>query len=240
MKLHSRVRDCLFLNWALPADRLPPAPAPLRYEIHDAAGEPRVLLSVVCLRQEGSYLDVLPSFRLGFAQFNIRSYVVDADGVPSVLFHEMLVPYWVWPAVRLIARQPVSAAVLSGPATGSEPPWTWSVSGTSGFACRAEPSSPGVIEEVFGSWQDLVSSIRSRDRGYVRTAMGIRRLQTRQPTVEAIPVAVELVDTSRLEANLDLSPLPPLLSAFLCPEIPLTLEFEKTIQPLRSQAPVPG
>ena len=34
MRLRTRIRDCLYLNWAIPASWLPPPPSPLRYEIH--------------------------------------------------------------------------------------------------------------------------------------------------------------------------------------------------------------
>jgi len=241
MRLHSRVRDCLFLNWALPFERVPPPPAPLRREVHDPRGEPRVLVSAVCLRQQGSHLDALPSIRIGFPQFNVRSYVTDGDGVPAVLFHQMLVPVWAWLPVRWVARQPVEAATLDAPPAGSPAPWLWQVGGPSGFACRVEPGAPPVIEDIFGGWSDVVESVSCRDRGYVHTRPGHRRLLPRQPGAGAVPWRARILAATRVERLFGGEPLPALHSAFLCPDLPLVLELEREPpSPMVSRAPAPG
>ena len=103
--LQSVVRDCLYLNWALPAAALPPAPAPLRYQLHPFQGEDHVFASAVLFHQEGLHLQGLPRLRLSYPQCNVRLYVLDGDSVPAVLFRSMLMPLWVVPGVRLVSQQ---------------------------------------------------------------------------------------------------------------------------------------
>ncbi|HTQ79664.1 MAG TPA: DUF2071 domain-containing protein, partial [Thermoanaerobaculia bacterium] len=106
MMLQSVVRDCLYLNWALPAAALPPLPPPLRYQLHPFQGEDHAFASAVLFQQEGLHLARLPSLRLSYPQCNLRLYVLDGDGVPSVLFCSMLMPLWLVPGVRLLSHQP--------------------------------------------------------------------------------------------------------------------------------------
>jgi hypothetical protein len=113
MILRTLVRDCLFLNWALPAQLLPSPPVPLRYDTLRAQGEDWVFASAVLFRQVGLRLPHFPLVRLSYPQFNFRVYVLDGEGVPSVLFWRMLVPTWVVPGARLLGRQPVGRARLS-------------------------------------------------------------------------------------------------------------------------------
>ena len=45
--LRTTVRDCLYLNWAFPAEALPPPPAPLRYQRHVWQGREHVFASAL-------------------------------------------------------------------------------------------------------------------------------------------------------------------------------------------------
>src|SRR6202035_544612 len=106
MLLRTTVRDCLFLNWALPAAALPAPVAPLRYQLHSWQGEDYVFASALLFYQEGLHLPALPLLWVSFPQLNVRLYVLDGEGVPAVLFRRMLMPAWLAPGVRLVTGQP--------------------------------------------------------------------------------------------------------------------------------------
>src|SRR4029079_191795 len=72
MMLRTLVRDCLFLNWALPASALPEPASPLRYQLHSWQGEDWVFASAVLFHQEGLHFEGLPLPRLSYPQFNLR------------------------------------------------------------------------------------------------------------------------------------------------------------------------
>ena len=95
--LQTTVRDCLYLNWALPAESLPEPPAPLRYQLHLWQGRYWVFASALLFHQDALHLTALPRLRFGYPQLNVRLYMLDEDGVPSVLFRRMLMPAWVVP-----------------------------------------------------------------------------------------------------------------------------------------------
>ena len=107
--LRTTVRDCLYLNWALPAESLPEPPAPLRYQRHSWQGRDWVFASALLFHQDSLHLTSLPRLRFGYPQLNVRVYVLDDEGIPSVLFRKMLMPAWVAPGVRLITHQPALA-----------------------------------------------------------------------------------------------------------------------------------
>src|SRR5262245_25881667 len=100
MKLRAKLRDCLYLNWALPLPALPPAPAPLRYERHTLGGREVVFGSAVLFHHDALRLAAFPFARIGYPQLNLRLYVQDEQGVPSVLFRRMLVPGWMAAGAR--------------------------------------------------------------------------------------------------------------------------------------------
>ena len=130
MKLQMTVRDCLYLNWALPAEALPEPPAPLRYQVHTWQGQDWVFASALLFHQDAVHLAALPLLRVGYPQFNLRFYVLDKEGIPSVLFRRMLMPAWVAPGVRLVSHQPALAARLDFPrpsADAGDGPWSWRV-----------------------------------------------------------------------------------------------------------------
>ena len=61
--LRTTVRDCLYLNWALPAEALPPPPEPLRYQRHSWQGRDWVFASALLFHQDSLHLVALPSLR---------------------------------------------------------------------------------------------------------------------------------------------------------------------------------
>jgi hypothetical protein len=230
--LRTIVRDCLYLNWAFPFAAMPPAPAPLRYEIHRHAGEDWAFVSALLFRQAGLHLPNLPMPRLSYPQFNLRAYVLDPDGVPSVLFWRMLVPGWVVPGARLVGRQSADSARFEYP----EPPALcgdkvarWRVRAGGELEVEAKPGAPVLGEGPrLASWNTLVDTLRQRPRGYGSRANGLARVSTSHPAVEVVPVSARLVATSLLRASappVGLDVWPALHSAWLCPQIPFAFDF---------------
>lgn len=236
MKLRTRVIDGLYLNWALPAAALPEPPAPLRYERHAWEGGDRVFASALLFRQRGLHLPLVPFVRVSYPQFNLRLYVVDGDGVPAVLFHTVLVPGWVVPAARAVGQLPAAAAQLRYPAPSRRQPaarWSWRVRrGGGALRVEARPGSAAAGEGPrLGSWEDTVRYFRERDRGYAEVEGALRRVEAEQPRVAVVPVVAEVTETGLLAECLPLGGAgdvgaavgwPPLHSAWLCPETPLT------------------
>ncbi len=234
MLLRTTARDCLYLNWALPAEALPPAPPPLRYELHSWRGADWVFASAVLFHQESVRLAGLPGFRFSYPQFNLRLYVLDGASVPSVLFRRMLMPAWVVPGVRLVSRQPASRARLDFPRPSrrqGEGRWRWSVRRGRTFEVEAWPDSPMVGEGPrLGSWDATVHYVRDRDRGYAAGRRGLRRIRaarTAEPGA-AWPLKAKILADGLLPQLLPLGgrAWPALHSAWLCPEIPFVFELD--------------
>ncbi|MCB1055384.1 MAG: DUF2071 domain-containing protein [Acidobacteria bacterium] len=200
MILRTVVRDCLLLNWILPIEALPPLPLPLRYEIHPEGGESKVVATAYLFFHEGFRLAALPIVRFSYPQFSLGLAVVDGDGVSSVLLCRVLVPAWVIPAARLVAREPVESARLDfdRPSAQLEAgSWRWSVSDGAGFAVEAEQGMPagGAGDR---RWCEQVEQLRGRRRSYFRTARGFRRIATELPRVDPWPMKARVGDTSLL------------------------------------------
>lgn len=244
MRLHSRLRECLCLNWAVPVAHLPPAPDSLRYELHASGGTDYVLASVLLFRHEDVYPETLPFLRFSFPQLNLRLYVLDAEDMPAVLFRAILVPGWVVPAAVLVGRQPARAARFAhtgepGSASGS---WEWQVHARAGLHCVATLGSPqaGAGPQI-GSWQQTVDYVRLRNRGYALSHGGLKRIETEQPAVAVSPVSIELRDTELPRVLVGAPSWPGLHSAWVCPEMRMRFDLvpERALA-LPRQAPVPG
>jgi len=257
MRLRSQVQDALYLNWALPASALPPPPAPLRYQTLNAsdggddgaAGCREVAFaSALLFRHRGVHLPHLPFVRFTYPQLNLRLYTLDADRVPSVLFVDMLMPWWVGPAVHLVAKSPTSAARFTYPRPSADPAegeWSWRVEQPwngggpsalqvtgrrgSGLAMTGVPGgAAGGGSTSVGTWRETVRFFRERPRGYVVTAGRLRRVETEHPPVEVWPMSVEVEEDSLLQRVLPLRAAPgwpALHSAWLCPQIPFVFEL---------------
>jgi Uncharacterized conserved protein (COG2071) len=231
MIVQTLVRDCLYLNWALPVAGLPEPPAPLRYELHPWRGEDYVFASALLFRHEGMHLSSLPLLRFSFPQANLRLYTLDAQGVPSVLFLSMLVPLWALPGARWMAGQPASSARLRYPRPSRTPegaPWHWSVARGAALEVSASQGSPQMGEgPCLGSWERTVEHLRRRPRGYSATTGELRRVETSHPAAAVWPLVAEIGESGLLAATLPLAGRdgwPPLHSAWLCPEIPFAFQ----------------
>jgi hypothetical protein len=243
--LRSRVRDCLFLNWALPAAELPAPPRPLRYETHRAEGSDWVFASALLFRQEGLHIPSAAWARLSYPQLNLRFYTIDGDDVPSVLFHRMWVPRWVVPAARWIGRQTAHAATLDYPRDGEagdgRRAWRARSSGELVAWAAAGSVSLGTGPSL-GGWDATVHYFRQRPRGYACGPAGLRRVETSHVSTSVAPMEVEIECLDLFDGCLELSgDWPALHSAWLCPH--LTFEFERSPEKenaLGRQVPAPG
>ncbi len=239
MMLRMTVRDCLYLNWALPVERLPEPPAPLRYQLHAWQGRDYVFASALLFHQDAVHFASLPLLRVGYPQLDLRLCVLDPGGVPSVLFRRMLMPAWVTPGVRLLTHQPASRARLDFPRPSRNPaeggPWTWKIERGGSLEVRAWQDSPQVGEGPrLGTWEQTVRYFHERPRGYVQGVQGsgaVHRIEAGIPQATCWPLRVELRGDDVLRPWLPLdrngsSPgWPAVHSAWLCPEVPFVFEL---------------
>lgn len=245
--LRTTVRDCLYLNWAFPAEALPPPPAPLRYQRHPWQGRDYVFASALLFHQDALHLTALPSLKFGYPQLNIRFYVLDDEGIPSVLFRRMLMPAWVAPGVRLITHQPAARARLRFPHPSRAVdggPWVWSAERRGKLEVRAWMDSPAVGEGPrLGSWEESVRYFQERPRGYALASGELQRISSpSHPAVPIWPLRAEVEGDGLLPRLLDLPQglhWPGLHSAWLCPEIPIVFELGLVLRVPVSPAAMP-
>lgn len=246
MKVRTVVRDCLLLHWALPVDQLPEPPPPLRYEACTIDGEDRALATALLSFHEGLQVAALPILGLSYPQFSFALPVFDEDRVPGLLFEKVLVPAWVLPAARLVARQPVSTARLSfRRPTEEEPkrPWQWSVEKDGSFVAEAKESSPADGPPL-GSWKSFIDSLRMRRRGYYRSNGSVRRFETRVLDGEGWPLCAEVLEAdllAQVAPDVDEATWRKPCSAVLFPQLPLETELAFAPQvSLKQQVPQPA
>jgi Uncharacterized conserved protein (COG2071) len=239
MMLRMVVRDCLYLNWALPAAAVPEPPAPLRYQRHPWNGRDYIFASVLLFHQDAIRLAALPLPRLGYPQLNARFYVLDGEGVPGVLLHTMLMPAWVAPGVRLVARQPAAGASLDFPRPSRDaeaPCWRWRAQRHGTLTVRAWVDSPAVGEGPrLGTWEETVRYFQDRPRGYAVCAGGLRRIDVSHPTAPVWPLRAELGGDGLLRRLLPFAgpetdggsaAWPALHSTWLTPEMPFSFALD--------------
>lgn len=238
MRLRSLVQDALYLNWALPVAALPALPAPLRLDVfEDGDGTEHAFVSVLLFHHRAR-LPLLPFLPLSYPQMNLRLYVRDGDGVPSVVFLDMLMPWWVGPAVRWVAKQPASAARLDFPRPSLDPDpergeWVWRVSQGERLEVTARRGAPAWGDGPLGSWQETVRFFRDRPRGYLADPDRSRRIETEHPAVEVWPMVAEVGEAGLLAEALPAVTAaganggwPRPHSAWLCPEIPMAFVLQ--------------
>lgn len=250
MQLRTTAQDCLYLNWAVPADAAPRLPLPLRYELHREGDADWVFVSALLFRFAGLRPEGLPFPSLSYPQAHLRLYVLDGEGVPSVIFLRMMVPFWVVPVSRLLARQPATVGWFSYPRpsadggeAGGEGSWTWSLRRRAVLEVSARPASPGIGPgPSLGDWQRTVEYIRRRPKGYVLWEGRLRSLRRTYATRAVVwPLHAEVEVSELLESifpEVDADHWATPHSAWLCPEIPLSFEVGKPIRlPLPHPAP---
>ncbi len=236
MHLRTTARDCLYLNWALPAAAAPALPPPLRYQVHAWEGRDYVFASALLYRLSGLHLETFPILRLSYPQMSFRLYVLDGDDVSSVLFLRVLVPFWVVPMSRWVARQPASAAAFSYPAPSDQPgadSWSWSIRRRCALQVEGRLASPqSGFGPQLGPWPTTLDYFRRRPRAYVLAKDRLRPVTSSQPSVDVWPLAVTFGDVGLLSENF--GGVDPALwhsphSAWLCPEIPFNIELGELV-----------
>ena len=232
--LRTTVRDCLYLNWALPAESLPAPPAPLRYQLHSWQGRDWVFASALLFHQDSLHFSALPLLRFGYPQLNLRLCVLDDEGIPSVLFRRMLMPSWVAPGMRLMTRQPASRARLDFPRPSRDVnggPWHWRAERRrrGHLEVKAWQDSPALGEGPrLGSWESAVRYFQERPRGYALASGALHRISAKHPPVPVWPLKAEVEADGLLPSLFELpagTHWPGLHSAWLCPEIPFVFEL---------------
>lgn len=243
--LRTVVRDCLYLNWAFPVEALPELPEPLRYEERLESGRRFGFVSALLFRHEHLHMAGLPFIRFSYPQFNLRLYVRDHEGVPSVYFHKILVPGWVVPSARLVAHQPAQAAQFTYPQLsldGRDELWSWEVVREVALRLSASKAPPQVGQgPELGNWERTVEFFRQRSRGYVLSSGGLHPVETSQQPVPLWPLRASVEDSRLLIdslGGLDERHWRKPHSAWLCPEVPYEFELSsETVRPLLNRAP---
>lgn len=248
MILETIGRDCLFLNWALPVEALPELAPPLRYDRHSWQGGEHVFVSAALFRQQVLDIPKVLFPRVSYPQLSVRLCTTDGDGVPSFFLCTVLLPAWVLPSVRLVARQQARKASFSYPAQGAgvaAEPLRWCVrsGSTLDVTARAGTGVTGTGPSL-GSWKQAVTYFERRKRWYFAAADGLRRIEVSSRAVESVPVTVEVADDSLLASCLESAGeggWPELHSGWLSPEIPLVFEFGWAMDNrLPRHVPAPG
>jgi Uncharacterized conserved protein (COG2071) len=239
MQLKTKARDCLYVNWAIPKEAAPDLPASLRYEVHRWEDRDWVFASALLFRSSGLHPRALPFLRLSYPQMNLRLYVLDAEDVPSVLFVQLLVPFWVAPVSRYLGHQPASVGWFSYPSPSTtdlgEDCWTWSLRRERSLEILGRLASPHLGPgPSLGSWDRTVDYVRRRRRGYVSWNGHLRSINRSHPPVDVWPLEVEVQVAELLcevFAEVDDDHWHTPHSAWLCPEIPLSFELGKPLLP---------
>ncbi len=247
MQLRTKALDCLYLNWALPRLAAPALPEPLRYEVHEWRGADYVFVSALLFRLTGLRFETLPFLRLSYPQMNCRVYVLDGEGVPSVLFRRTLVPPWVVPVSRLLGRQPAAAASFSFPrpsnGSGSDA-WRWSIQGRKGLEVAGRLASPQIGPgPSLGSWETTLDYFRQRPRGYVVWDQQLRPITTSRPAADVWPLEVEVARADLVAEcfdKVDAEVWHSTHSAWLCPEIPFRFALAELRALAMGQGAVPA
>ena len=248
MQLSTLARDCLVVNWALPLSTAPELPHPLRYEVHSSGGQEWVFTSALHFRLSGLRLESLPFARVSYPQMSLRLYVLDGDGLPSVLFWRTLVPFWIAPLSLVFAGQGASAASFNYPSPSADPgagEWRWSVERRRKVEVWGRMASPwNGRGPSLGSWEKTVDYFHNRRRGYAMWDDRLRSLRSSHPKTPIWPLEVEIAEAGLLGEYLDEVPAEiweAPHSAWLCPEIPFHFELGKPMTlPIPSGRRVPA
>ncbi len=236
MKLSSVVHDCLYVNWAIPtAETEESLPEGLTLDVVNIDSRSHHFASALLFRQRGLRAVSMPWFPVSHTQANLRLYVRDENGNPAVLFRAIWVPTWLRPAMRWVASIPAEAAKLEFPASPvlPEAQGEWRIRSGAELVVRTKlgcRSSGGL-----GNWHQTVSFFRKRALGYMVTAEGLQQISAVQPDAEAVPVAVDVLDSELIESVLGSASFGLTVhSAFLCERLPFEFELvgERQAEPL--------
>ena len=244
MAFETLLADALYVNWAVPREQLPAPPSPLTLETVVEGDATLGFVTLVLFRQRGVHLSRLPWLRVEFPQCNLRLPVRDSDRVASIWMLRQLVPAWVVPLGRLVARQRVSAAILRDRRGGTVGEQRWEIAAGRPLVLASRPAAAAVSGPALGGWESLVTFFRERPRGYLDATGGVRRIEASFDHAAGIPCRVEVERADWLEAR-----LPDVAagtwsaphSAFVVPATRLVLQRSRVAaMAVDARVPIPG
>lgn len=246
MIFRAEIRDCLFLNWALPLSAAPEPPEALRYDIREGTAGPFVFASTLLCRQGRIEVESLPVPWIDAPVAQIHFCTLDEDGVPSVLIRAVMVPRWLAAGAHWVVRQPAKAARMTFPhrVEGSTE-WRWEVERGGRLVVNGslEAPHPGSGPQI-GSWEETVAYFRRRAVGYFESFGTLRRLELRRSRSEVTPVRAEIVEDGLVFRCLggEASKTPASLhSAWLSSAMSVAYESSPAKRaPVGSRVPAPG
>jgi len=230
VRFETELTDALYVTWCVPAAALPALPSPLSFDTIQREGRTCGFVTLVLFRQTGLRRPRIPWLRLSFPQCNLRIPVRDEERRASILLLRELVPAWVVPIARAIARQPVSGALLDYPEAPGPEPALWRV--RAGRALSLEARAGFGAQPVAG-WDERVRFLRDRQRAYALRHGVLRRTEATHEGGAALPALVRVESADWLEGELPAVPHDGWLTpeaSFLVPSSQLAFE----LQPLRS------
>ena len=232
MRFETELTDALYVTWCVPAAALPPLPPPLIFDTIEREGRSCGFVTLVLFRQTGLRRPRIPWLRLSFPQCNLRVPVRDAERRASILLLRELVPAWVVPIARAIAKQPVSGAVLDYPERPGPESAHWRVRAGRTLSLEARA---GFGAQPAAGWEERVRFLRDRQRAYAWQNGVLRRTEATHEGGAALPAVVRVESAEWLEGELPAVPREGWLApeaSFLVPSSQLAFE----LQPLRPRA----
>ncbi|MFQ5527401.1 MAG: hypothetical protein ACE5GX_14195 [Thermoanaerobaculia bacterium] len=228
---HTVIQDCLWLNWALPEQSLPPPPPPLVYDVCRTDEGGFVFVSAMLFRQHGLGARAnLPG--VSHPQCQFHACALDGEGMECAWVFRMLLPNWLATSVRWVAGRPARGARLDYPALGvpgcEGDRWSWSVRRTDELAVEASLASPlPGSGPSLGSFQKTLAYFRRQRAEYVQVRGRWQRVQVDRQSADAMPVAAVVLEDALLADHLPggQTDLPLLHSCWLLPTIKTSFEY---------------
>ena len=244
MRFETELTDALYVTWAVPSSALPLLPPSLALDTVSREGRTLGFVTLVLFRQTGLRRPRIPWLRLSFPQCNLRVPVRDSERCASILLLRELVPAWVVPIARAIAKQPVSAGMLRFPERPGAETARWRVQ--AGRSLTLEVSA-GLPSGGLAGWDESVRFLRDRRRAYVLRGGILRRTEATHEGGAALPAAVRVESADWLAGELPAVPAASWVEpecAFLVPSSQLAFELQPALSersPARLPAPsLPG
>ena len=231
MILHTVIRDCLRLNWAVPEEALPPLPEPLAYDLCKTRDGGFVFVSALLFRQHGLGSGMkLPG--VSYPQCQLQAYALDGDGLECTWIFNVLLPNWLATSARWVAGRPARGARMDYPAAGDPgcrgEDWQWSVRRGSALAVEAKlSSSPPGAGPSLGSWEETLAYFRRQRLEYVQVRGKWRRVEVDRSSAAAVPLTARVLEGGLVIESLGgtAPSLPPLHSSWLLPTVDVSFEY---------------
>ena len=231
MILQTVIQDCLWLNWAVLPEALPPLTKPLAYDVCKTRDGDFVFVSALLFRQHGLGSGMkLPG--VSYPQCQLHACALDGDGLECTWIFSVLLPNWLATSVRWVAGRPARGARLDYPAAGDPgcrgEAWKWSVRRGGVLAVEASlSSSPPGAGPSLGSWEKTLAYFRRQRLEYVLVRGKWRRVEVDRCSAAAVPLTARVLEGGLVVDHLVGAPasLPPLHSSWLLPTVNISFEY---------------